>query len=591
MSKKNDLMLRKPLFFNTILFRLSAINLILLLAFISVIFIISSAMRKSTTTSKTMSQQVISMSEHEGSLKSDVMSLYDQATGYIRSDAAETKEALLSGIQTVRSDINSDINNIREDLKNSGNEEVLSEMDEIDSIYARLNSLIDEAINESDSENGADKAYDTLFDRAEIQKVAIFHACKSIDKAVNNSAAETTATMDSLYAHGIRMAAVGLIFTVILILLSFAFSYGSIIRKIQSIAGEVSSIISDIEDGKGDLTKRIGTKTHSELLLIVDGINHFIETLQQIMKEVKGGIGILSESSSSVDSELALASDNISNTSAGLEQLSAGMETINGAIDSINSKVVDVKDAADAINNESSSRKEMVNEIRSDADDIKKQVSKMKNDASARVESLSGTLSRSVEEAKAVERINELTNVILDISAQTNLLALNASIEAARAGEAGKGFAVVATEISTLAANSRDTAGTIREISSSVTDSVSALASNAEEVLEYINTTVISDYNSFVETGDKYEDTAVAMSDMLDNFDDKANHLHSIMEEMSEAIKNVSESIHESSDAINVSAGASSEIVDEIKSISNAVKQNNDVSERLAKSTSKFAVL
>ncbi len=588
MNKSDNKMLQKPLFFNTILFRLSAINLILLLAFILVIIFISSAMKKSTVTSKEMSQQVISLSYEEGKLKTDVMSLFDQATGYIRSDAVETKDALKSGIESVRTNITTDISNVRELLNSSGNEDAIAEMDEIDSIYSRLNNLVDLAMTQSDTEGEVEKAYDTLFDRAEIQKVAIFHACKIIDTAVENSAAETADTMDELYNHGMRIAIIGLILTVLLIVISFAFSYGSIIRKIQSIADEVSEIIADINNNKGDLTRRIRTKTHSELLLIVNGMNHFIESLQQIMKEVKDGIDILSDSSAEVNSQLVLANDNVSSTSAGLEELSAGMETINNTIDSINSEVADVRAAADSISSEAKRRESMVNEIRSDANEIKAEVSRMKNNAAQKVNELSETLSRSVEESKAVGRINELTNVILDISAQTNLLALNASIEAARAGEAGKGFAVVAMEISSLAANSRDTAGTIREISNSVTDSVSELASNAEHVLGFINTTVTKDYDSFVETGDKYEDTAVAMSDMIATFNEKADNLHAIMEKISGRIENVTGSIHESSKAIGISAQSSGEIVEEIREISDAVKQNNEVNERLEKATAKF---
>jgi methyl-accepting chemotaxis protein len=61
-------------------------------------------------------------------------------------------------------------------------------------------------------------------------------------------------------------------------------------------------------------------------------------------------------------------------------------------------------------------------------------------------------------------RINEILDLINEITHQTKMLATNAAIEAARAGEHGKGFAIVAEEVGKLAENSKDAAKQISDL-------------------------------------------------------------------------------------------------------------------------------
>ena len=320
----------------------------MLISFLVVMYMVMSAMKTSTTSSINMFDSMVELTTHEAKLKSDIMNLYDQTTGYISATAVETQTALLPQIDVAKQDVASDIETLKSNFAQYNDEEVNTQLEEISSQYERLLAFIDSAIAKSDA-GDRDSAYNTLFDKAEIQKIAIFHSSKALDKAIANSSAETTATMSALFSHGSFVGIIGVLIMLLLITFNFLICYKNIVKKIERISGEVNTIITNIEGGNGDLTARIQTRTRSELLYITTGINHFIETLQGIMKDVKNGSVVLTSSSEKVSSQLQIAEDSVTNTSAALEELSANMETVAGTVSSINDRVEDVKAAAQEI--------------------------------------------------------------------------------------------------------------------------------------------------------------------------------------------------------------------------------------------------
>ncbi|MBE5906188.1 MAG: methyl-accepting chemotaxis protein [Lachnospiraceae bacterium] len=378
---------------------------------------------------------------------------------------------------------------------------------------------------------------------------------------------------------------------IILIILSIILTYLRVNRTISGISKELESIIRSIHEGKGDLTIRICTKTKTELASISEAINQFLETLQGVIKDVRSGVAVLSTSSETMVMKIQSTSDNVTNTSAAMEELAASMENVAVTATDLNERLLQVKEATDSIDEEVKNGTAKTAKIRDDADAIKREANSKKEHTGSKMEELSQILEKSVKESEQVNQIGDLTNEILDIASQTNLLALNASIEAARAGEAGKGFAVVADEISKLAANSREAAGNIQEISMRVTEAVKSLSDNAVQVISFINENVLADYDAFVETGEKYEKTALLINDMLNTFNEKSNNLNDVMREMGDRIENISNSVNESSNAISMSASAATTIVGEIQGITEAMDQNSDVTKQLNENAGKFEVV
>ena len=197
-------------------------------------------------------------------------------------------------------------------------------------------------------------------------------------------------------------------------------------------------------------------------------------------------------------------------------------------------------------------------------------------------------LEEAIVNSRNVSKINELTGDILNISSQTNMLALNASIEAARAGEAGRGFAVVADQIRVLADQSKETANNIQGISSMVTAAVGQLAKNANEMLEFIDTTKLADYDKFVGVSNQYHDDADSIDEMMNNFRSKAQNLEQMLDEVAEGIRGINTAMEENAEGIGVVADNTGNLVAMLADIKTDADSNKKISDGLQEEVERF---
>ncbi len=586
-SSKNQ----KVKFYKSIPVQILFFNILMFLVFNGVSFVVNDGISSMTESVQGILSGVTKLVQREGTVREDIAGLdgtIQSVLGLWSYYGDAEKQAASNKIATYESEIRENIKSIGDELAMYGDTTATSQLS---SSAEALMANVDEAFNIMMT-SGDGMAASAIITGDYISNMnGVKSGLSTLDSSIEALQGNVAGFITQQRNRITTMNVTGMIIFIICLLLNLYVSFVLITKVIVKISDEVQGIISDINSGKGDLTARIKVKTGNELVFIRDGINEFIETLQQVMREVKDGTRILTDSSDRMTSQIAAANDNITNTSAALEELSASMDNVSTTASHIKDQLNDVRDAVESINDEVASGKERAQEIQKEADAIKTEAMQKKENTGARMEALSQTLDASVKESEQVNQIGELTKVILDIASQTNLLALNASIEAARAGEAGKGFAVVAQEISALADNSRQTAGNIQTISENVTQAVKELSNNAIEVVDFINSTVIADYEAFVETGEKYESTAGIMTEILERFSGRADSLDDTMHSMADSIISITDSVEESTVAISLSANNSTEIVGEIQGIGDAMDNNNRVTSQLNDSTKKFVNL
>ena len=359
-------------------------------------------------------------------------------------------------------------------------------------------------------------------------------------------------------------------------------------KPAKNASGHLGRIIDGINNNEGDLTERIEVKTQDEVGQLVVGVNAFIEQLQGIMLKIREESVHTNDLVKTITGEIKESNDNANSISAAMEELSASMEEVAATLDGITTGSDAILNSSKEMSEEAESGKGFVAGVKNNAVTLRAEAQESKSNTTAMIQDIRKMLEIAIENSRGVEQINTLTNDILSISGQTNLLALNASIEAARAGEAGKGFAVVADQIRELAENSKNTANNIQSISGLVTSAVEDLSSNANKMLNFIDETVLGDYDKFVDTANTYYNDAEHMDEILQEFYVKARELAQTMEQMAEGIDGINIAVDESAQGVVLAAQNTGMLVDALEHIKAEADQNKAISETLREEVQRF---
>lgn len=475
----------------------------------------------------------------------------DEYKKYVQNDDMDTYNSLVSNYNTMKYEL--------------GNIMAYSALGKNEEAYAIANGVV------SDSSTAIQKDIEVLSTHA------------------NDTASEARERLTSVYVSSLVSNGIVIIISVILIIVAIYCVMKYVIKPIIATNKDIRDIIDGIDNGEGDLTKRVRVISNDEIADLGNGINLFMDKLQEILKLIIENTNYMENVVAEVDGSVVKSNDSASDLSAMTEELSATMQDVGLSVNTINDNADNILKDVEIIATKSDDINQFSKEMKANAEKIESDARYNMVQTGEKVGNILDVLNKAIEDSKSVDQVNNITNDILNISSQTNLLALNASIEAARAGEAGKGFAVVADEIRQLADSSRETANKIQSINSVVVAAVNNLSDNANNLVSYLQQTILPEFQTFVDGGVKYKENASYIENAMDEFVEKTDVLKKNMDEIAHSINTITTVVDDGAAGVNNAAISTQDLVEDMVNISNKMIENKSIAQNLKNSTNIFA--
>ena len=417
---------------------------------------------------------------------------------------------------------------------------------------------------------------------------AIQDSITTLNDDMQLRAQEAREQQNDTYEQALILSIFFIVVSIIALLVTLLSVLRLVIMPLGKTQREINDIISAIDRREGDLTSRVTILSNREIAEVGNGINVFMGKLQDIFRVITDNSVKMEQVVRQVRDSVLTSNGSVSDLSSMTEELSATMEEMASNASIINTNAAEVKKEVNVIVGQTEDIKQYTTEMKAHASGIENTAHATMESAEHKISEIMEVLEQAIKESESVNQVNNLTNDILSIATKTNLLSLNASIEAARAGEAGKGFSVVAMEISQLATASQEAANRIQSINNNVIQAVNNLADNANDLIVYLNTSIVPEFKNFAAGGTEYKSKADFIESMMSDFTKRMNSLQGTIEEIADSIDLITQSIDEGVNGVGSAASSTQTLLEDMESIAQHMDDNQSIAASLKQETEIF---
>lgn len=346
------------------------------------------------------------------------------------------------------------------------------------------------------------------------------------------------------------------------------------IRRVNRVIGQCSDL--NFKD-QYTMTKEVKRRDEiGDISRAMEKLQSVLTNMVKTLSHISGSLVTDADNLSEMISVLENHSEDTSKTATSLLKL---MKCNQESTQQIDANVGGINDSVQDINVQTQKGVVAVGKVIEDAIAMKNSTEVACMKTTEMYEKLKKESQDIMERSKEIERINQLTNGIVDIAEQTDLLALNASIEAARAGEQGRGFAVVAGEISSLAQQSNGLAYNIMDTTLSIRKVTEDALECMEKTVEFLEGTILSDYNNFMEVCGVYLENSEEIEENMRKINEAVDVLQVMTTEIASGVNEIFNSINEGTEGISSvdnQAKKVMEMVNKVYELSDETKSSAD---------------